>query len=321
MVSLAGVPFPYDPQCMPARPAALAGTWVEGALNISYRTEGTAARVKELMDRAAAFQIQRDVPMLCGEFGVYIPNSDPEQRVRWYDLVRTYLEDNGMAWTTWDYTGGFGLFNPGGHDLFAHDLNVPLAEALGLSAPAQSDFVLVPDTGGFALYTDYFAPGVYDASWGDGILDYYDQDNPRQGPYCMAWTGADRYQQIGFDFRPDKDLSELVAQGYALDFWMRGDSPGARLDVRFVDTKIDAQNHPWRIRKTIDESLAAWDGTWQHVRIPLADFREHGAWDDGWFNPTSQFDWQAVDRFEIVAEHHSLEGIRFWFDEIQVLEP
>ena len=55
----------------------------------------------------------------------------------------------------------------------------------------------------------------------------------------------------------------------------------------------------------IDEGRAAWDGTWHHVRVPLADFREHGSWDNGWFNPQGLFDWTGVDRFEIVSDDTS----------------
>ena len=324
MVSLAGVPFPYEAKAMPACPNDLKGTWVEGALNISYKTEGTVARVKELIDRAVSFRDQRrvSVQLLCGEFGVYVPNSDPQQRVSWYRLVREYLEGKGIAWTTWDYTGGFGLFEAGGNDLFEHDLNIPLLDALDFNVPAQTEYVVKPDSEGFALYTDYVAPHVVESSSaGDGTIDYYSGADPAQGQYCIYWTGSGQYNQIGFNFKPDKDLSMLVAKGYAVDFWIRGDSPGSRLDIRFVDTKTGAEDHPWRMRMRIDEGRAAWDGTWHHVRIPLADFREQGSWDNGWFNPKGLFNWTAVDRFEIVSEYHALKGIQFWFDDIRVIEP
>ena len=134
MVPLGGIPFPYDANSMPDCPESLKGTWVGSAMN-NYSVEGTAEHVKQLIDKAVSFQSQRNVPLLCGEFGVYMPNSDPEQRVNWYRLVREYLEEKGIAWTIWDYTGGFGLFKPGGNNLFEHDLNIPLVEALEFNAP------------------------------------------------------------------------------------------------------------------------------------------------------------------------------------------
>jgi hypothetical protein len=52
----------------------------------------------------------------------------------------------------------------------------------------------------------------------------------------------------------------------------------------------------------------------------LNNFREHGSWDNRWFNPQGLFDWTAVDRFEIVSEYHALKGIQFWFDDIRVVD-
>ena len=322
MESLAGVPFPYNADLMPLCPADLAGSWVEGALNVSYVREGTVERVKELIDIATAFKEDRGVALFCGEFGVYIPNSDAAERVYWYSIVREYLEEKGIPWTTWDYTGGFGLFERDGHDSFEHDLNVPLVEALGLTAPEQTEFLMAPDTEGFELYTDYIASGVQASSYvGNGALDYYDALNPADGQYCLSWSGSTRYHHIGFDFKPNKDMSVLVAEGFCLDLWIRGDTSGSALDIRFMDTDTGSDDHPWRMRVTIAEGGAVWDGTWQHVQIPLADFTEHGAWEGSWFNAQGLFDWTAVDRMEIVSEHHDLTGITFWFDQIQVLDP
>jgi endoglucanase len=322
MVPLVDVPFPYDAASMPACPPELVNTWVKSNLD-NYRNEGTVQRVKQLIDIAANFQGQRGVRLFCGEFGVYIPNSDDADRVYWYNVVRSYLEEKGIAWTIWDYTGGFGLFEKGTDELFDYDLNVPLLEALGFNVPPQQDFVIRPDTTGFDFYGDYIGPHIFDSSWaGSGLFDFYSETNPVSGNYCIYWTGVDQYNQIGFAFKPDKGLSELVAKGYAIDFWVRGDTPSSRFDIRFLDTKTDDPNdHPWRMRKTIDESSLAWNGQWHHLQIPLNQFTEHGAWDNGWFEPHGEFDWMAIDRFEIVSEHHNLQGRQFWFDQIRIVDP
>ncbi len=323
MVPLAGVPFPYNSRYMPACPEELKGTWVQSALN-SYKTEGTVNRVRQLIKVAIDFSSQRQVPVFCGEFGVYMRNSDDNQRVYWYQVVRTYLEDNGIPWTIWDYQGGFGLFKAGTNELFEHDLNVGVVEALGLTAPEQTPFVMTPDLVGFDVYTDYIAPMVQNATWvGKGTVDFYSDTQPAAGAYCIHCTGIDRYNAIAFDFKPDKDLTQLVQKGCTLDFWVRGNSPGARFDIRFLDTKTtDPKDHPWRMRTTIDQTKAAWDGQWHRVQIPLKDFREHGSWDNGaWLNPQGLFDWAAVDRLEIVSEHHAFTGMDFWFDDIRVADP
>ena len=129
MAPLAGVPFPYAAGEMPGLPSSLAGTWVGDAYN-NYANDGTIAKVKELIDIAIQFKTARNVPIFCGEFGVYIPNSNQEDRVFWYQIVREYLELHQISWTSWDYHGGFGL-----HGKRSKGLNIPLLEALGLTVP------------------------------------------------------------------------------------------------------------------------------------------------------------------------------------------
>ncbi len=322
MEPLAGVPFPYGVAPMPACPAELKGTWVESSLN-SYKNDGTVQHVKTLIDVAIKFRTERQVPIFCGEFGVYMRNSKDEYRVYWYDVVHQYLEENRIAGTSWDYQGGFGLFQAGSNELFEHDLNVPLVEALGLTAPEQTPFVMTPDRTGFSIYADYMAPGVSNATWiGQGTVDFYCDVEPAESAYCIYCTGLARYNAIGSDFRPNKDLTVLVQNGCALEFWVRGDTPGARFEVRFLDTKTDdPRDHPWRMGMAIDGKTAVWDGQWHQVRIPLKSLLDRGSWDNGWFNPQGAFNWAAVDRFEIVSEYQDFVGVQFWFDDIHITDP
>ncbi len=320
MEPLAGVPFPYDAGSIPECPDELKGTWIQSALN-NYGQEGTVKKVKQLIDIAVDFKNSRNIPIFCGEFGVYIPNSPHQDRINWYDTVRTYLEENGIAWTIWDYTGGFGIFEEGGNDMFEYDLDTALVRALGLNVPEQKEFVTEPDSVGFPIYTDYIGHKINESSWaGSGIIDFYSENSPNNGKYCIYWRNADQYNNIGFDFKPDKDLALLVEGGYAFDFMIRGSQSGSQFDIRFIDSKTTVpDDHPWRMRYTIDENLAEWDLRWHHVHIPLSNFTEHGSWDDGaWYSPVGDYDWSAVDRFEIVAEHHDMQGMHFWFDNIHI---
>jgi len=322
MVQVTGIPFPYDANRMPDCPTELKNTWV-GSSYTSYRNEGTVRRVKELIDIAADFQVARNVPLFCGEFGVYIPNSNNADRVYWYEIVRKYLEEKNLSWTIWDYKGGFGLFKKDSSELFDYDLNIPMVEALGLTAPPKKDFTIEPDTTGFDVYLDYIGPGIVESSWNNaGILDYYCDDNPASGLFCIHWAGVNQYDCISLRFSPVKDLTVLVDEGYADDFWVRCDNPAARIDIRFVDTKTDEPgDHPWRMRRTISSNLAQWNDEWQHLQLALSSFTEHGSWDDGWYNPQGDFDWAATENFEIVSEYSDLQGTNFHFDDIRILNP
>ncbi len=319
MLSLAGVPFPYIDSRMPSCPPDLQGTWIESALD-NYPNTGTVGYVRGQLDMAIRFAEQRRVPVFCGEMGVYMPNSASSDRNIWYRIVRSYLEDHGIAWTMWDYKGGFGLFEKGSDELFQYDLNIPLLNALGFQVPEQQEFVLRPDSAGFILYDDYTGKGIMQTNYSPvSALDYYNQDNPHAGKFCLYWSDAQQYGSLGFDFVPNKDLSYLKANDFVLSFWLRAEGQRTSFDVRFVDTKTnDANDHPWRMKATISSDEINWNGLWQEIRIPLKDFKEGGSWDNGWFNPQGKFDWRHIDRFEIVAEQNSMSGSRLWFDDIRV---
>lgn len=317
LVPLSGVPFPYNAAEMPATPNSVKGTWIEGALK-NYPIEGNATKVKQLIDLAVAFRNERNVPIFCGEFGVYIPNSPADDRTAWYELVSSYFDEKDIPWTTWDYTGGFGLFEKGSAEYFEHDLNVPLLTALELTVPPQTDYFPRPLTRGFILYQDAFGEGIVNASGaGNGVLDFYSEDTPQEGMYSIYWTGVGQYDPIAFDFKRDIDLSLLRKNGHIFEFFVRSSSSTAMFDVRFIDTKKGDSDRPWRMGKTVTDIPA--DNEWHLVQIPLTDLQEKGAWDGAWYPSNgNNFDWRSIDRFEIIPEHQSLEGIEFSFDQIRV---
>ncbi len=321
MAPLAGVPFPYRADSMPVLPASLSASWV-GDNYRSYPTDGTVQKVKQLIDIAVHFRDERKVQLFCGEFGVYIPNSHSNHRVYWYEVVRKYLEEKQIAWTSWDYHGGFGLFKAGSNGLFEHDLNVSLLGALGLNIPVQTAYTTVPDSTGSMIYSDLPGDQLFESSYNNGTIDYYSTDRPNNGKYCLKWTGAVQYNTIGLDYLPDRDFSELVKKNFALDMIIRGDTPGLSFQVRFLDTKtLDASDYPWRMGITINEQMAPWDRKWHHLYIPLSQLAELGGWyNNNWQNPQGKFDWKAIDRIEIVAENGALGKGRFWFDNIQITE-
>ncbi|WKZ70849.1 MAG: cellulase family glycosylhydrolase [Melioribacteraceae bacterium] len=319
LVSLSGMPFPYNAANMPQLPNDLVGTWVEGAFN-NYNNDGTIGKVREMLDIAIDFKTERNVPIFCGEFGVYIPNSNNTDRVLWYNVVRNYLELNGIAWTTWDYHGGFGLFKQNGYGLFEHDLNTNLLAALGFNVPPQSEFELKPDSAGFGIYTDYIESKIVSSGYTSGVLNFYNVDS-YTGDYCISWSNPSQYNSIGFKFMPIKDFSYLSHNNYFISFWIKGSNPLSKFEIRFLDTKENEEDHPWRMSYTVDHSVVDFDNQWQYVEIPLSSFNETGSWDDAWYNPQGLFNWSAVEIFEIVDEFGMLSNSQLWFDEIKIYDP
>lgn len=318
LVSLSGMPFPYGMSGLPSLPANLRGTWIESAYT-NYASEGTIPRVKQLIDIAASFKATRNVPVFCGEFGVYMHNSDDAQRVGWYKEVRDYLQTKSIPWTMWDYRGSFGVFEKNTDEVFETDLNVPLLEALSFQVPPQHPPFTPLITRSFSIYDDYVAAGITNvSSVTNGTLDFFSQDVYR-GEFAIHFADVEQYTTIGFDFRPNLDMSLLPANDFALSFWVKGDSPPSSFDVRFVDSKTGDNDRPWRMGMTVDKNTIPFDNAWHRVSIPLSGMQEKGSYDNNsWFPPEGKFSWHDVDRFEIVAEMATLNGVSFRFDDVQI---
>lgn len=314
--SVQNVPFPYNAATMPPLPSGIKGTYWEDEYN-NYKNTGTVAKLQETMVKAVNFKNSRKVDMYCGEFGAYNEYTPVDSRNYYYSEVRKYLEANGIPWTTWDYSYGFGIFLPFSQARFEYDLNKPMLTALGLKVPGVVDPTIKPDLVGFNIYTDnsaYIGTGQ--------PMNFTSTNKPNNGAFCINWTGSAQYEGIDFNFNPDKDLSTLKTNNYALSILVRGDTPGTNITLRFMDTKTTVtDDHPWRMDYIIDQSKVALDGYWHKLYIPFSQFVDAGAWDESnstWYTPSGKFDWKAVDRFQIMSDAGSLLNKNFWFDNIIV---
>jgi endoglucanase len=136
LASLAGVPFPADSSRMPTTPDDLKGTWIEDNLK-NYESIAAFSTLTASLDKAVAFSRERNVPIFCGEFGVYMIQSPAKDRINWYEFVTDALERRNIARTSWDYYGGFGIFNDRRRGDFNADLNIDVVRAMGFTPPPQ----------------------------------------------------------------------------------------------------------------------------------------------------------------------------------------
>jgi hypothetical protein len=70
---------------------------------------------------------------VCNEFGVYRAYAEPHDREAWIHDVRAALEQHGMGWAMWDYSGSFGLVSKRDGQTAVDDMTVL---ALGLNPPS-----------------------------------------------------------------------------------------------------------------------------------------------------------------------------------------
>ncbi len=317
--SVTGIPFPYNVNTMPSSPPAYTGTWVESLYN-DYHNQGTEAKINEQIEIANTFRKTRNVPVWCGEFGVYIPNSPNNDRLTWYNIVSEKLEADSIAWTMWDYQHAFGMFNPGTNERFDYDLNLPMVSALGLTSPGQLPDVKKPDSSQIIIYSDWMHKGISDVSYIPvGSLNFHDTQTTATGRHAISLSGIDQYNGIQLKFSEIRDFTKLKTENYYVELSIKGTSGISSLDLRFIDSKISTEDHPWRSRVTLNSSKVSWDNTWQTIQIPLTSFVESGSFDGNTFyGPAGLFDWTSIEQLDLIAEDQSLAGETVFIDNIKI---
>jgi len=319
--ALVDVPWPPESGKIPALPKNLKGTWVDDNLK-KYRESGTAARIFASLDVAQKFARERGVPLFCGEFGVMRAKAPAKDRAEWYRAVRTHLEEGGVAWTSWDYYGSFGMFTHDGPADFARDLDPNIAAAMGFKVPVLKTGPRESDTSGFDVFTDAIGNGLAQGGWPrPDTIDYFAASGASAGKRYIRWTDIRQYDGITFFFKGSRDLSTLAREGYALEFMARVSGKPASFHVRFMNAETP-ESTPWRIASVIDVSVLPSDGKWHKVRIPLSAMADSGAWinsEQKWFDPMAgSFAWDRVESLQFVAEESALPGVEIGLDEIRL---
>jgi endoglucanase len=230
--------------------------------------------------------------------------------VRWYEIVSILFDLRGIVRTSWDYWGGFGIFNTDKGGSFESNLNTAVLTAMGFTPPEQKPPQKIRE--GITIFDNYPSGITSMNHWSSELNMYY----PAGDKYVLAWSNPSQYAAITFDFKRNIDWEYLYSQDYAISFKIKTNNP-ARFDVRFVERE-DIKNIPWRIRKTVDVEA---DGNWHDVRIPFSSMREHGAWvsaDEKWLNPEGKFSWANIASFVLSAEEPTLTNVTLLFDAIKI---
>ncbi len=89
--------------------------WVEVAKQWRDRrwvgNEEEQTQLRGLLERAAAWGKANHRPIYLGEFGAY-SKADMDSRVRWTRFVTREAERLGMSWSYWEFSAGFGVYDP-----------------------------------------------------------------------------------------------------------------------------------------------------------------------------------------------------------------
>ncbi|MDB5140163.1 MAG: hypothetical protein JWR12_2079 [Mucilaginibacter sp.] len=108
--STTGVPFPYNAENFPVLNPKAKNT--DGEKNYSqYPRDGNEQSVRDKLQIAKNWAVKYDVPVICGEYGVYNKYADVNSRCRYIQAVMQALKILNIPGMMWDYNGNFSIFN------------------------------------------------------------------------------------------------------------------------------------------------------------------------------------------------------------------
>ncbi len=126
------IPYPATPSQLAERMKGIPDDYARYQLYL-YGADGwDAASISQHIAFAADWGRERHVPIICNEFGAFRETAPPDSRARYLHDVRVALEQNGIGWAMWDWSGNFGLVRHQGGAVVPEDADV---DALGLTRP------------------------------------------------------------------------------------------------------------------------------------------------------------------------------------------
>jgi endoglucanase len=139
----------YNPFQFTHQGASWVGTNADEWLGTEWLdTETERDVMRQEFSPLKAFEIQHNIPVHIGEFGAY-SKADMKSRARWTTFLSRYLEELGWSWAYWEFSAGFGIYNPSNKTF-----NTELVDALlNNEMPEPGRYVGTP------VYTSNFQTG------------------------------------------------------------------------------------------------------------------------------------------------------------------
>jgi endoglucanase len=105
-----GVPFPYNAQTFPTLNEKAKNTAGEQNYN-KYKLDGNEQSLRDKLQIVKDWGTKYDVPIICGEYGVYNKYADIDSRCRYIKAMRQTLKALNIPGIMWDYNSSFSIFS------------------------------------------------------------------------------------------------------------------------------------------------------------------------------------------------------------------
>ncbi|MBO4546722.1 MAG: cellulase family glycosylhydrolase, partial [Treponema sp.] len=306
---ITGVPFPYSKERMPPLPpdATDAEKW---EIN-NYENAASEKALVSPLDKAVEFANKRKAALMCNEFGVLMTYADSKERAGWYKTKCKWMDERNIARLSWDYTQEFGLYKSPQESRFPDDLNKDVLDAMGYKVPAgaKSETWLsrTKKTGDYTIYNDGSADYIQVQSWSAvGSLAATESGSNER---FIDLKELKPYDEILFQFKEPCDFVGLKNGGAKLEFYVKSLDKNFDISVYFRD--MESKIFPWRASTIVGTNIAAPDGRWHKISVPLRKFNDVGGWTGKtqWRNSEGKFSWSLIDALVFQNNNHkSPEG-------------
>ena len=112
--------------------------------------------VKQEFDVLVEFGKKHKVPLHVGEFGAY-NKADLASRQRWTTFLARWFEEQGFSWAYWEFSAGFGIFDPATNQyvqpLVDALLHTPLPPPTPIASLSLYESAFSQNTEGWDLFT------------------------------------------------------------------------------------------------------------------------------------------------------------------------
>ncbi len=202
--------------------------WVEGAdawLGTEWTdTETERQVVKNDFAPLKAIEEQQNIPIHIGEFGSY-NKADETSRKKWTTFMARYLESFEWSWAYWEFSAGFGIYNPGEHtynqNLVDALLHNPMPEAARYAGTPIYSSNFPVSINGWNVYTNAASASLQQS------------DNNLKAVITNGGTEGWHVQLV------KNGIPLKAGKKYRLSFKVKADSE------RSITSYVGQQNSPW----------------------------------------------------------------------------
>jgi endoglucanase len=204
--------------------------WVNSDSNAWLGTEWNDTEVdRETVESEFSYALQfsesNHIPIHVGEFGAY-SKADIESRERWTTFLGRWFEEQGLSWAYWEFSAGFGIYNPTTKELLAPLVDALLHNEMPDPIPVYATTIYSSDfsggTDGWSLSTQGGAAGSLTAS--GGKLNVALTNGGTEGWHAQLVKNnvsldQDEMYRISFKIKADANRSASFNAGKASDPW------------------------------------------------------------------------------------------------------